>query len=569
MHWPRINADVRGFLGRHGLVVTVYAGLTVFMTSPFVSIGNLRGSVVFDGDPGYVMWAISWVNHALLTQPQNLFAANILYPSAGTLALSDHAVGVAVLVHPWFWFSDNPILPYNLLFLLSYFASAVGMYFLCLYYTDSKAAAFIGGLIFGFCFFRAHHFGHLTLISNQWFPFIVLLFHRLRERFRWPTALVWIGLLLLQLLGNWYNAAFVILIITWVMVSDFVQNRWNLTLFAQFAVCLIITALLIFPFIRPYSRLPKPSDYSQNKAFAADLGSYFQPPLNTLLGWHFQNTKRWIWEERSTFIGYIPLVLALAGLVLWRRTSWAWTYASLAVVAFVLSLGPESLDFPGVTFPGYYVYKLFPPLVQLRAGARLAIVVTFCFSVLAAMACSRIPPANRRQPASISLRGWWILPVCLGIVIEYLPVHLGWKASAAPHFQPRAVDLWLWQHNIPQSGPVFFRRPKQRDRKVVVELPDYNGTSEWSLEGLYTLYSTQHWMNLANGYTRFLPPNYVADFEMYGRFPSDEAVRFMKQQGINYVVIHTDHYPPERRAKLSSCPLPETRLGNDWVYSLR
>jgi len=40
--------------------------------------------------------------------------------------------------------------PYNVLFLLSYFASAVGMYFLCLYYTKVRAAAFIGGVIFSF-----------------------------------------------------------------------------------------------------------------------------------------------------------------------------------------------------------------------------------------------------------------------------------------------------------------------------------------------------------------------------------------------------------------------------------
>jgi len=155
-----------GNFRRHLLPVAAYAVITVVMAGPFVSVTNLRGSVLYHGDPGLVMWAISWVNHALLTQPQDLFAANVFYPSAGSLSFSDHAFGIALLVHPWFWFSDDPFVPYNVLFLLSYFASAVGMYFLCLHYTKVRAAAFIGGLICGFCFFRWDRRDRLKLLCT-------------------------------------------------------------------------------------------------------------------------------------------------------------------------------------------------------------------------------------------------------------------------------------------------------------------------------------------------------------------------------------------------------------------
>jgi hypothetical protein len=558
MHELRMNADVRGFLAKHALVVGIYAVLTVFMTSPFVWIGNLRGSVLFDGDAGHVMWAISWVNHALLTQPQNLFAANIFYPSAGSLSFNDHTFGIAVLVHPWFWFSQAPFVPYNLLFLFSYFVSAIGMYLLCLNYTQSRPAAFIGGLIFGFCFFRAHHFGHLTLICNQWFPFVILLFHKLRERFRWGLALLWVLLFTLQCLTNWYNAAFVIIILAWVMCADFLQHRWSLKTAKQFTACVLIAAVLIFKFYVPYSRIPKPADYSENKAFAADLGSYFQAPWNTLLGQYLGNTKRWIWEERSTFVGYIPFALALAGILVWWRNRWARTYFLLAIVAFILSLGPESLDFPGLKLPAPLVYAIFPPLAQLRATARFSIITMFCLSILAAMACARIPAMR-----------WLIVPIACLILLEYFPVRLEWDPKTAAAFRSRPVDLWLNEHNVTQSGPPFWRRPKQRDRKVVIELPDYTATPQWYYQSLYVLYSTQHWMNLVNGYARFYPPDYLSRFQTYSKFPSEESIRAMQSTGINYVVVHGNQYDDRRNKELDTCPLLVARFDNDRIYEIK
>lgn len=547
-----------GNLRRHLLPVAAYAVITVVMAGPFVSLTNLGGSVLYHGDPGLVMWAISWVNHALLTQPQDVFAANVFYPSAGSLSFSDHAFGIALLVQPWFWFSEDPFVPYNVLFLFSYFASAVGMYFLCLYYTKNRLAAFVGGLIFGFCFFRAHHFGHLTLIANQWFPFVILLFHKLRERFHWKLAGLWIVLFVLQCLTNWYNAAFIVIILAWVMGSDFIQNRWDWRSSKRFALCAFLAALFILPFYLPYSRIAKPADYAENKAFAADLGSYLEPPLNTFVGRRLDNTDRWIWGERSNFVGYVPLALALAGVLLWRKRALAWTYASLALAGFVLSLGPESLDFPGWKLPAPFVYALLPPLAQLRATARFAIIVMFCVSVLTAMALARMPKSR-----------WWIVPISLVILFEYYPIGLGWDPVTAPAFKPRPVDVWLRQHNVPQSGPPGWRRPKQRDRKAVLELPDYSASPEWYYESLYMLYSTHHWMNLVNGYTRFYPQDYGSNFQLYSQFPSEASIQFMKEKGIDYVVVHGDKYEAQRRPALESHPLLVARLGEDWVYEIR
>lgn len=537
-----------------GILIT-YALITILVTSPFVSITNLGANVIYDGDPALGMWKISWVNHALLTQPFDLFAANTFYPAAGSLSFSEHASGLAILVHPWYWFSDNPVVPYNLLFLFSYFASAIGMYWLCRRYTGSRWAAFIGGLIFGFCFFRAHHFGHLSLIANQWFPFLVLLFHKLHERFRWPLAAVWVLLLVLQCLTNWYNAAFVILILAWIATVDLVAQH-RLKTFARFAGCAAVAALLILPFYIPYARAPQPGDYAENKAFAADLGAYFEPPLNTLAGQYLQNTDRWIWEERSIFIGFIPLALAVGAVLIGRPRRLVWTYASLGLFAFILSLGPESLDFPGWTLPATYVYKLAPPLAKLRAVARFSIIVMFCVSVLAALFVRRL--LEGRTPA----RSYLLIPlISAGILLEYFPVGLGWDPKTAEPFKPRLVDVWLKQHNPPAA--------RQRDRKVVLEIPDYIGTPQHFSDAQYMLYSTQHWMNLANGYTRYYPPDYVPRMQLYSKFPAQEAIQAMKEIGIDYLVIHSEKFSEEQKHVLRANPLIVATLGSDWIYEIR
>src|SRR5207244_9127476 len=133
------------------------------------------------------------------------------------------------------------------------------------------------------------------------------------------------------------------------------------------------TFLLLIKFYIPYSRLPQAQGYAQNKAFAADLGSYFQAPFNTFLGHYLGHTKRWIWEERTTFMGYIPFILGLTGVALNFKRRNTWLYVSLAAFAFMLSLGPESIDFPGVKLPARYFYRICPPLAQLRAAARFSI----------------------------------------------------------------------------------------------------------------------------------------------------------------------------------------------------
>ena len=529
--------------------------LTPVFLHPFVCVWNLGAAPVEGSDPGLVMWTISWVNHALLNQATDLFAANAFFPYPGSLSYSEHGFGVAVLVNWWYWFSDNPVIPYNLLLLFCYFGSAVGMYLLAYRYTSSRWGAFVSACVFGFAFFRTHHFGHLTLICTAGFPVAVWVLHRLRDRFTWRWGAVWVIVVAWQALCNWYVAVLLAMTLGCVVLFEAVRRPRPWPFLLKMVPLVAAVAILLLPFAVPYMSHPVAGSIEESSALSADVSDYFEPPLNTLEGQFLDNREQWIWGEKTLYLGWTTLLLAGLGLFWNRKRGLAWFYFGLGAAGFLLSLGPRTAGGQGL--PLAYLYQLLPFIGQFRATARFALLVVFAVSVLAGLAAARLS----RRP--------WIPGVLAGLLLlEFFPVGLGFHPCATEPFAARPVDLWLRARNPAPTGPLGDRRPRQRDRKVVIELPDYVGTDQWPRESLYMLYSTQHWMNLVNGYTRFYPANYASDFAVYSRFPDPEAIDFMRLRGIDYVVVHLDRLDERRRQKILAASRPEARFGDDCVFEV-
>lgn len=360
-----------------------YLLLTVVVSSPFVSIRNLGARSVSGGDVGRDLWCMSWVNHALKHHPLDLFQAHIFHPHKNALAFSEHFVGGAVLVFPWFLFSENPVYPFNFLFLVSYL---------------------------------------------------------------------------------------------------------------------------------------------------------------------------WIWGERSTYVGYTVLIPAALGMYFLLRRKWDRgtsqrfvTYVSLGLFAFLVSLGPYFLDLGGMVSPSRLLYWIIPPLVSLRAIARLAIVVMFCLAVLTALVVAQF--RHRTNLMVIPLLGSLFL-------FEHFPVGLPWNPGEAHPFQARPVDLWLKEHASEQDA--------------LLELPGYS-EQDWTREALYMVYSTQHWLRLVNGLARFYPPGYIEDQKIFATFPADEALELLKRHGVDYVIVHANQVPGEQLAALKNHPelKPAAVFGEDLLFRIQ
>ena len=90
--------------------------------------------------------------------------------------------------------------------------------------------------------------------------------------------------------------------------------------------------------------------------------------------------------------------------------------------------------------------------------------------------------------------------------------------------------------------------------------------------------STVHWQPILNGYSGFFPKSYLELTERMKTFPSDEAVAYLKQRGVDLVVIHGGLMPPDRlgdvtaklllRPDFSAVAQYQERRGPDMVFRL-
>ena len=75
-------------LGELTLVVLTALSLAVVLTYPLAFRIDSIGRVNTD-DGRWSIWVVSWVAHALVTNPFGVFDANIFYPHRSTLAFSE------------------------------------------------------------------------------------------------------------------------------------------------------------------------------------------------------------------------------------------------------------------------------------------------------------------------------------------------------------------------------------------------------------------------------------------------------------------------------------------------
>src|SRR5919106_1663342 len=119
------------------LVVLTALSLAVVLTYPLAfrmaSIGRINTD-----DGRWSIWVVAWVAHALVTNPLQLFNANIFYPHVSTLAYSEANIGAGALGAPIWAISKNPHLTHNVVVLMSFIAAFAGAYYLTRYLTGSR-----------------------------------------------------------------------------------------------------------------------------------------------------------------------------------------------------------------------------------------------------------------------------------------------------------------------------------------------------------------------------------------------------------------------------------------------
>src|SRR5690242_12108914 len=105
------------------LAAVVYFCLTVALTWPLI----IRPASIVPndlGDPLLNTWILAWDAH-VTPLTASWWNAPQFYPVQGTMAFSEHLLGLAIFSSPIIWMTGEPLVAYNVVFFLSFVLSAV------------------------------------------------------------------------------------------------------------------------------------------------------------------------------------------------------------------------------------------------------------------------------------------------------------------------------------------------------------------------------------------------------------------------------------------------------------
>lgn len=438
------------------LVALAYLGVALFVLRgvlpnpthllPYNSAIDAQSQEMGHLDQSMVVSVIVRNAHTLWTQPWNLLGDGQCYPFPKSFTLGEHMFGEGLLLAlPWAGTND-PILAYNLMLVLTLWIPGMAMFVLARHFTRDVHAAFLAGLFLQLAPNRIIDGGHPYLHAEFWLPLILLLLHRLfTGGSRWLCA-AGIGLL-------------------------FALEGLE-TIYVLLACALITGVYGLFLAVRFPRALPR-------IALPLGVGLVFALAVTwTVLGPYFETRRTWdVLAGRPTvlfelaqygpgspyFVGWLGLLLAAVGLLDRVRGSRAVNgddprLAFLAAALLILWASLGGVSIPGTDFvvPGLFALLggILPGLDALRGLFAVNAGLWVPVAVLAGYGCLAV-----LERLSISARRLAIVSIAAAIVVErfFAPVATGTFGApltlAAWNARPAEEDIALVRSAV--EGPVL------------------------------------------------------------------------------------------------------------------
>jgi hypothetical protein len=343
-----------------GLAAALYLALTVALTWPLaLSPGS---SVPNDlGDPLLNTYLIAW-NARTVPLTDRWWNLPQFYPLSGVTAYSEHLLGLSIFTTPIVKLTDNPLLAYNVAFLLSFVLCGLSAHLLAYVLTGRHDVSLLAGLAFAFAPYRLSQLAHIQVLSAYWMPLALTALHLYfaDRRGRW-LALFAAGWLMQALSCGYYLFYLSALVIVWLMWFALGRERWAdigrvLAAWAAAALAMAPFAYGYMKFQRAYGLRRWPDEI---EAFSADIASVLKAP-DFLRVWGWLNVIDR--PESALFPGLTVVLLVCVGLIAgWiaasrtgigtsRLSASRWLLAAAALAGFVSAtpalFGPWKLE-PG------------------------------------------------------------------------------------------------------------------------------------------------------------------------------------------------------------------------------
>jgi len=368
------------------------------------------------GDPPLFMWFLRWTPHALAHGQNPLFTHHMNYPD-GVNLMWNTAIPLPALVLSPLTLTVGPVLTYNILVTSFVALSGWCAYLMVRRYVTSRAAAFAGGLLYGFSpYVYAHAHEHINLAAAFVPPLMFLLLDDILVRQRRSAlmdglllgALAFVQLMISEeLLATQALVATVGLAI--LMVSR-PERVWSHARHAVTALGVGATTALVlagFPLLFQFhgaGRVRTGALWGPD-TFVTDLLGlvlptaqfHFSAPWTTEITSHF--TDACCPSEWSAYLG-VPLIVLLIAVTarLWSRPL-VRLAGLLAGVTVVLSMGAH-LHVQGFVTPLSLPFAKLARLPVLRnmLAVRLMLYVYLMAALLLGVAVDALLQKPRARP---------------------------------------------------------------------------------------------------------------------------------------------------------------------------
>jgi hypothetical protein len=488
-------------------VVIAGALLTSIFTYPIAfKLGHVGR--VDNGDGQLSIWNVAWVARTLAVDPLHVFDANIFYPHRGTLAYSEANLGAGALAMPAYWLTRNPYAAHNSAVLIAFLLSFVGTYYLARYLTHDWRAAAMAAVWFAFCPFIFARTAHVQLLMTAGLPFVMLAFHRMADG---PSpgrgAALGVAMALQALFCGYYGIFAILMVGFATVVVASTRRRWtSMPYWTAIGAAAVVSIAIVTPAFLPYAAMQRDTGFhrtaGQAVRYSANWSAYLASS-SFAHAWLLSYLPRW---TDALFPGVLLTVFGIAGLFVARREGkgeLALVYGGMAALAFWMSFGPSA---------GLYaaLYKVVPVFAWLRAPSRFGIVVSLSLSVLGAVAVARWMRGLRRPGAALAAL------LAIGCAELLVPLNM----PEVPPLEP----VYSTIKTLP-PGPV-------------IEMPFFYLEYMFPRHTYYMLQSTSHWNPLVNGYSDYMPPDFLAAVMTLAPFPSRDSLNALRSHGVRYAVFH-------------------------------
>ncbi|MBN1271705.1 MAG: discoidin domain-containing protein [Candidatus Aminicenantes bacterium] len=558
------------------------------------------------GDCTLNTWILSWVQHTVFNDPLHLFNANCFYPHPNSLSFSEHLFPQAMLSLPVRIIFQNPVLCYNILFLLAHILNAYGMFLLVRHLTKNNLAALVSGTMFGFTTFLLNHITHLQMVSCWMIPFALLYLHKFFEEKNTKNSLFFAIFFTLQGLACIYHGLFFISVLM-VFIPCFFLSTWRKTKlvhFVKLGVPLVFSGAVLFLFSLPYLSLFETFGFKRTLSHGADLIHYLgATPRSVFFGKILTPLGA---SERYLFPGFCVLILTGLFFVLKRKlyrpiprflrwTLWGIVFLQIFFLIMTLANGGFSLKAGPISVSSHNIAKQALFIMTIFILATLAAFIFFFFrkndpeerenshfflyafltfwALLLSFGRDFTFMGNKATLLPMPFRFFFNhvpgfkgirVPSRYGILVAFgLVVLAGYGAKylfdriRPLKFRPVVAVILVLLVNmeflsIPQRmriipvgkkiPPTYNWIAKQEGDFAVADLPFLHPLGK---ESVFMYFSIFHRKKLVNGYSGYIPPATDYIRSTFAGFPSNASIDILRAIDVKYIIIHPKFWNPD------------------------